>query len=75
VVVIILKNIKHRSTFIKKLRYYLVFSGERDGPLVRRIAEALGDDVAVKVARHGLRHDEREDLESISGMSIASRCV
>ena len=54
---------------------HLVFSGERDGPLVPGVAEVLGDDVAVEVARHGLRDDEREDLgvDAVVQLKVASQ--
>ena len=39
------------------------------------VAEVLGDDVAVKVARHGLRDDEREDLgvDAVVQLKVASQ--
>jgi hypothetical protein len=42
---------------------FLVFSGEGDGPFVPGVSKVLGDDVTVKITRHGFRHDEREDLK------------
>ena len=61
--------------FISRECSHLVFSGERDGPLVPGVAEVLGDDVAVEVARHGLRDDEREDLgvDAVVQLKVASQ--
>ena len=69
------KQSQKLTRFISRECSHLVFSGERDGPLVPSVAEVLGDDVAVKVARHGLRDDEREDLgvDAVVQLKVASQ--